>query len=43
MTRVELNAPAPGFTLPDFNQHPVSLSDFKGRRRILIVLNRGFM
>ena len=42
MARVELNAPAPGFTLPDFTGASVSLADFRGRDNVLLVFNRGF-
>jgi peroxiredoxin len=43
MPRVELNTRAPDFTLPDFNGNNVSLSDFTGRKYVLVVFNRGFM
>ena len=43
MTRVELNTPAPDFTLPDLNGNTVSLSDFVGRKNVLVVFNRGFI
>jgi peroxiredoxin len=43
MPRVELNATAPDFTLPDWQGNPVSLSDFRGEKHVIIVLNRGFM
>ena len=43
MARVELNTPAPGFTLPDFNGNSVSLSDFTGKKHVLVVFNRGFL
>lgn len=42
MPRVDLNTPAPDFTLQDFNSNPVSLSDFKGKANVLLVFNRGF-
>jgi peroxiredoxin len=42
MPRVELNAHAPEFTLPDFNERSVSLSDFASRKNVLVVFNRGF-
>jgi peroxiredoxin len=42
MARVELNTPAPEFTLPDFNGNSVSLSDFNDRKNVLVVFNRGF-
>jgi mycoredoxin-dependent peroxiredoxin len=42
MPRVSLHAPAPDFILPDFNGTPVSLSDFRGQKNVLLVFNRGF-
>ncbi len=42
MPRVSLHTPAPDFTLPDFHGTPVSLSDFRGSRNVLLVFNRGF-
>lgn len=34
---------APDFTLPDLNGHPISLSDFRVEKHIVLVLNHGFM
>jgi len=42
MSRVKLDKPAPNFTLTDFTGHEVSLSDFHGKKNILLVFNRGF-
>ncbi len=42
MAQVELNAPAPDFTLVDYAGNEVSLSQFKGQQRVLLVFNRGF-
>jgi cytochrome oxidase Cu insertion factor (SCO1/SenC/PrrC family) len=42
MARVEINAEAPDFTLEDINGDPVSLSDFRGKKHVVLVLNRGF-
>ena len=42
MPRVDLNAAAPDFTLPDFTGSPVSLSGLAGRKHVLLVFNRGF-
>jgi peroxiredoxin len=40
--RVQLNQPAPDFTLLDFNGRTVRLADFRGRKNVLLVFNRGF-
>ncbi|MGQ9586282.1 MAG: redoxin domain-containing protein [Anaerolineae bacterium] len=42
MPRVEMNAPAPDFALEDFQGRIVRLSDYRGRKRVVLVLNRGF-
>jgi len=42
MSKVELNTPAPDFTLTDFNGNEVSFSDFRGNKNVLLVFNRGF-
>jgi peroxiredoxin len=43
MSKVELDAPAPRFSLKDFNGETVALSDFKGEANVILVFNRGFM
>lgn len=43
MPKVNLNQPAPDFTLADFKGQPVSLSDFSGKAHLLLVFNRGFV
>lgn len=42
MARVEINTPAPDFTLNDFNGRRISLADFTGQKNVLVVFNRGF-
>jgi peroxiredoxin len=42
MPRVALDLPAPEFSLPDFDGTQVSLSDFRDRKNVLLVFNRGF-
>ena len=42
MPRVALNVPAPEFTLADQDGSPVSLSDFRGSKNVLLVFNRTF-
>jgi peroxiredoxin len=34
---------APDFTLVDLDGKPVSLSDFRGKKHVVLVFNRGFM
>lgn len=41
MVELALNTPAPAFTLPDYNGKKVSLTDFTGRKNVLMVFNRG--
>ncbi len=43
MYQVNLNTPAPDFTLQDLQGSDVSLSDFAGNKNVLLVFNRGFM
>ena len=43
MDKVMVNTPAPEFTLKDLNGNEVSLSDFRGKKNVLIVFNRGFI
>ena len=40
--KVELNTPAPDFTLTGFRGQEFSLSDLKGEKNVLLVFNRGF-
>jgi peroxiredoxin len=42
MPKVELNTPAPDFSLDDFRGERVNLSDFRGKT-VLLVFNRGFL
>lgn len=42
MSRVELDTPAPDFTLTDFKGNEFQLSDFRGSKNVLLVFNRGF-
>ena len=42
MPRVALNQLAPNFSLPDFVGHTASLSDFLGKKNVLLVFNRTF-
>ncbi|HOA20907.1 MAG TPA: hypothetical protein PKL82_00265 [Anaerolineaceae bacterium] len=42
MTLVTLNLPAPDFSLVDVFGNSIALSDFKGLKHVILVLNRGF-
>ena len=42
MPRVELNVPAPDFTLLDFTGKKVTLSEYKGKSNVMVIFNRGF-
>lgn len=43
MSRVEVNRPAPDFEMNDYLGEPIKLSDYKGKKNVLLVLNRGFV
>ena len=43
MSRVSLNQIAPDFSLPDFTGKMVRLSDFRGKKNVLLVFNRTFI
>lgn len=43
MAQVELNTPAPEFTLADYTGQQISLSAYKGKQSVLLVFNRGFI
>ena len=42
MSKVEINLPAPDFTLQDYEGNEITLSDFEGEKCVLLVFNRGF-
>lgn len=42
MAQVKINTPAPPFSLADYNNEPVSLTQFKDEQNVLLVFNRGF-
>lgn len=42
MARLKTNVEAPGFSRADMNGTSVSLSGFRGRKNVFLVLNRGF-
>jgi peroxiredoxin len=43
MAKVSLNTQAPEFTLQNVHGNAVSLSDFAGKKNVLLVFNRGFI
>jgi peroxiredoxin len=42
MPEISLQAPAPDFSLRDYMGKEIRLSQFKGEKHVLLVLNRGF-
>lgn len=42
MASVAVNMAAPDFTLNDFMGNPFTLSAYKGKKNVLLVMNRGF-
>jgi peroxiredoxin len=43
MPRIALDQPAPDFSLLDYQGCAVNLSDYRGKKNVLLVFNRGFM
>jgi peroxiredoxin len=43
MARIEINAPAPDFSLADWQGQLVQLSQFRGKQHVVLVFNRGFV
>ena len=43
MAKIEINIPAPDFTLVDFTGRSVTLSDYLKKSNLLLVFNRGFV
>ncbi len=41
--RVEIKAKAPDLALEDFRGQTVRLSDYRGKKHVILVFNRGFM
>jgi len=42
MSQVQLDTPAPDFTLQDFQGQKVRLSDYREHKHVFLVFNRGF-
>ncbi len=43
MASVEVNQKAPNFVMNDYKGNKLQLSDFRSKKNVLIVFNRGFM
>jgi peroxiredoxin len=43
MNLASVNMPAPDFELADFQGQTVRLSDYRGRKTVFLVFNRGFL
>jgi len=43
MPKVKIDAPAPDFALNDCHDQLVRLSDFRGKKNVALVFNRGFL
>jgi peroxiredoxin len=41
--KIAVDTAVPDFTLEDWQGNPVSLSDYKGNKVVVLVLNRGFI
>lgn len=43
MPKVQIDTPAPDFTLDNFKGEPVQLAHFRGSKNVVLVFNRGFL
>jgi len=43
MPKVNIDKPAPNFSIEDFRGKQFSLSNLKGQKNILLIFNRGFL
>jgi len=43
MSKLQIAVEAPDFVLNDFRGQAVSLNDFRDRKNVLLVFNRGFL
>lgn len=43
MPKIEINIPAPDFTLMDFTGRSVTLAGYREKSNLLLVFNRGFV
>ncbi len=42
LNRVKVGQPAPDFTLEDVSGQPITLSDFRGKKTVVLVFYRGY-
>ncbi len=42
LDRVKIGQPAPDFTLEDSDGNPITLSDFRGKKSVVLVFYRGY-
>ncbi len=42
MSKIALNTLAPDFALDDFQGRQVRLADFRGKKNVVLIFNRGF-
>jgi len=42
MAKVKINTPAPDFSMEDFKGQRVQLSDYRNKKIVFLVFNRGF-
>lgn len=42
LNRVKVGQPAPDFSLEDVNGKPITLSDFRGKKTVVLVFYRGY-
>jgi peroxiredoxin len=43
MSRIQINSKPPDFRLASTQDEMVQLSDFQGKKNVILVFNRGFM
>jgi peroxiredoxin len=41
--QIQINTPAPDFELEDLQGRTIRLSDYRGKKNVLLVFNRGFL
>ena len=43
MSKVQINTESPDFVLNDFDSKEISLSNYRNKKNVLLVFNRGFL